>query len=188
MMTLVAYCRQRLPLQVFGPTIAGLALLAWWPSNASANTGSLSLALASVAMFVVRYRLWDDLADRERDRSRHPDRVSVRHHARPLAIARHVLFSGHVALFVGAAAFGALAGLLIVEVAFVAAYHWRDRMPPAWWRLPVLLAKYPAFVVVTGLAWLPADPSWLASAALVAYAAAWIYESLHDPRPHGVLS
>src|SRR5690606_33350878 len=70
-----AWRAQRLPLVRYAP----LALLIAWAGcgNAIASVrGLLGFVLASG--FIAQYRLWDDLVDRVRDRSVHPERVLAR--------------------------------------------------------------------------------------------------------------
>ena len=77
MTLLVAYARERLTpgrvlpaaLLVVLATVAGRG---WSGGAALATDATIGLAL------VIAFRIWDDLADRERDRARHPDRVTVR--------------------------------------------------------------------------------------------------------------
>ena len=100
---------------------------------------------------------------------------------------RWTLAAVQAAMFFAVEPFAAIA-LAAVEATFVAAYSVRSHLGAFVWRYPVLLAKYPAFVVTSAMLGHGAGVDRLLAAAAVAYAAAWLYEALHDPHPHGAWS
>jgi hypothetical protein len=170
----------------FGSRIGLLVVLLLLGSLAELPAILIDLGVRAVlaATLVAQFRLWDDLADRERDRREHPDRILPR--ATSL-VPFHVLL---------AAAFAANVGLLVAfrpvwtVVLFLALnavlLAWYGRLR-GWVNRPrvhslVLLLKYPAFVVLlAGVATL----RLLAAAALV-YLILCVYEFLHDLRPSRV--
>ncbi len=132
------------------------------------------------ALFILAFRLWDDLADREHDRARHADRCLVRAaEVRPFHIALWLLLAalaGLLGLLAGAAR--GLALLALVS-AFLALYRLTAGRPGARpWRVALVLAKYPACVLL-----LARDPG----AALAPLAALGVYLPLllHEARDSG---
>jgi hypothetical protein len=65
----------------------------------------------------------------------------------------------------------------------------RPWLPDAIWRFPVLLAKYPAFVLLTTMAIGAAPGRRVAIATMVVMSGACLYEALHrGQQPTGVAS
>jgi hypothetical protein len=191
------YFRERLPLHVFGPIAAALAL----PAQAAApfEAGRFIADTAFAFLLLAQFRLWDDLVDRDADAQRHPDRALVR--------ARSI--SGPVALCVALGVLNAVvvwqrqraligAPLLgVVTAALMCVYS-----PAFWLRAsakqarstpglegqrwqPALkdllrLSKYPAFVMLVAVGRLGNSLQLASSAAVAAYAAACAYELWHD--------
>jgi len=184
------YLTERVRPAVFLPVLAGIWVAALWASGGEGNAGRQTLALLLLAFLLLQFRLWDDLEDVEHDRRVHPDRVLVRTSTRPF---RGLL----AALVVAALAVAAVAGPAVVatlttlDVLFLVAYRLvRTRVPDLVWRFPVLLLKYPAFVLLSAMAAgiTRPDPR-LAAAMLAAMAGACLYELLHDQRhPTGARS
>lgn len=172
-----AWREQRLPLARYAP----LALLIAWGAGGSGIAGSGGLIDSALALsLIAQYRLWDDLVDRVRDRSAHPERLLARvastspfvHAAVVLAVANAAALGlRHGWLH----AFGA--GTLIVTIALWYRRHRARGLVHA----QVLLVKYPAFVVLLA-AW-PPEPRALA-AALAVYAAMCAFELLDTPFEH----
>src|SRR5260221_12565397 len=77
MTLLVAYARERLtPSRVLPAVLLVVVAVlggGGWPGTSAFET-DLVLTLA----LVITFRIWDDLMDRDRDRTRHPERVLVR--------------------------------------------------------------------------------------------------------------
>lgn len=171
--SLRAWRATRLSWMRFGP----LALLVAWAASLGAafDGHAFALRLALAFMLIAQFRLWDDLADRVRDRVAHPNRVLPRTEDVRAFVAVCVAVGGMNALALGvwrgpAAVVGL--GLLIAGLG-------------VWYRLHVgrgavhahvLLLKYPAFV------WLLASPTagpWtIGLAAAAVYAAICAFELL----------
>jgi 4-hydroxybenzoate polyprenyltransferase len=172
-----AYAAERLPLRLLAPITALLALAsaaAGWPGPAA-----LTAEAGHALLLFVQFRLWDDLADRHRDRERHPGRVLCRAVSpRPVVRACLVLAAVNLsaALLRGGVAFGTLAGLTL---ALGALYRLRGDRTALTDHL--LLAKYPAIVLVLAGPRAATAPVSTAGAMALAYLAACAYETWHDP-------
>jgi 4-hydroxybenzoate polyprenyltransferase len=172
-----AYAAERLPLRLLLPVAMLLALpsaAAGWPGLA-AMAGHAGMAL----LLFVQFRLWDDLADRHADRVRHPDRTLCRA-ASPRPIVWTCLALAVVnqaaAFARGSMAFWTLAGLTL---SLGALYRLRGRRSAL--ADYVLLAKYPAIVLVLAGPRTAAAPVAMAGAMATVYLAACVYEAWHDP-------
>jgi 4-hydroxybenzoate polyprenyltransferase len=174
----IAYWIERFPPAIFLPAAASIALAAH--STAAIDLSRwLTDTIVSI-LLLAQFRLWDDLADRDRDRRTHPDRVIAK-------APRISPFVGTcVALAVVNASLAATRGgearveaFLLLTAAAAAWYRWRPVRRTVASDL-ALLAKYPAFVVViaTGLS---APLSHAVPAAMAIYAAAVGVEIWHDP-------
>ena len=143
--SLCAWRAERLPWTRF----AALALAVAWiaslgqPFVPSAAVGRFVLAFT----LVVQFRLWDDLVDRERDRTRHPERV----------MTRSVDLGAFVLACVGLGAGNVLALLVLHGAAAATGLALLSAVLGAWYRLHpgrgiihahVLLLKYPLFAFV----------------------------------------
>src|SRR5438128_2339903 len=94
---LLHYRRTRFPLRRFLPLALLLTLAA--STVDEAVTGWLVLQrLLLVLLWLFQLRLEDDLADRERDRRDHPDRVLVRADSRPFLVLLVLLAAGNTLL------------------------------------------------------------------------------------------
>jgi 4-hydroxybenzoate polyprenyltransferase len=71
-----AYLRQRARLRLLVPLSTLLALAGWLfiPASTASPTELMIAALAALG-FILSFRIWDDIEDRDIDRERHPDRV-----------------------------------------------------------------------------------------------------------------
>ena len=177
MTLLLPYARERLTpgrllpagLLVVAATLAGRGW-SWDASNASDIAAAFGLVIA--------FRMWDDVMDRERDRSRHPERVVVRAPSTtPFTTAAIGVAAGAVILVGfahGFASVGILAGYTAVLGASYATRGSRSAI-----REWILLLKYGVFTLA--LIGLPAALTvrGLLSAA-AAFAAACVYEWWHD--------
>ena len=165
---LLAWRAERLPVRLWLPLAATL-----WLASGSLTTIGGILALGLVAFL----RLWDDLADREDDAVREPERVLPRSDPRPFRVAAAVIGFACAGLVASGPspvprllAFVALAGAL---AAWYAGLRRRVGPVPGY---HVLLAKYPAAILVLG-----AERSVTTAAAAV-YLGLLVYEVAHDAR------
>jgi hypothetical protein len=148
-----------------GPT-ASIAIIAW-------------VALAS-ALLIVQFRLWDDLEDVLHDRVHHPDRTLARStdltrfwRSLGISIIVAVPFFG---VFSGK--FHALAYLLLIVWLWLLYRLLRPSPAARVVRSMLVLAKYPAFVLLL------APEPWrvrTAAVAMTLYLVLAVYESRHDP-------
>jgi len=168
----VAWRGSRMPAARFVP----LAILLAWAASAAGATDVVRVlcTIAVAYTLVAQFRLWDDIADRERDARDHPQRVV---NAGPLITASMVL-----AVF-NAAALGVLNGwtyaiAVLVLSALVLAWY-RVHRSRGLVHAHVLLLKYPAFVAL--LAAPSAHAPALALGAALVYGALVGFELLDDP-------
>jgi hypothetical protein len=190
MSALVAgYLAERVRPIVFLPVLAALWLAAMWAAGRE-TSASRALSLALLACVLLQFRLWDDLEDLGHDRRFHPDRVLVHAPPGPFWLLLGALTVAALAI-AAAAGPAALVPLTTLDLAFLAAYRVvRPRVPGGLWRYPVLLSKYPAFVLITAAAaGAVADIARIAAVMVTAFAGACVYEALHDrPGPSGARS
>ena len=168
------YWRERFPLHVFIP-LAGVLALAAHPGRRGVLSFTADLALA--LLLLATTRLWDDLADREHDAVLHPDRILVRART-PLGYGVTCVVLAGAAITVvllrsGLDVAGPILGLLYALLAVF--YAVRPRFSAA--AELVLLAKYPAFVLVIAGGFVT---TLTLLAALMVYAGACGYEAWHD--------
>lgn len=179
----VAYLRERVRLAIYGPAVALHVAAALWTTATRPTPASLARPVSLAVMLLLQFRLWDDLEDRERDRSVHPDRVLVRSQAAPFRVVLSALTIGNLALFAIVGSGAALAGLAALDLAFWLAYRrLRPRVPESVWRFHVVLVKYPAFVSLLATMTGAQTKGRLLAAALLVYACACAYEAVHDRR------
>lgn len=176
----LSYFRERMRPAVFGPVVLLLTIAACWSAHAL-HLSAFACALILMALIVTQFRLWDDLADRERDRATHPDRVLVR--AKPISF--QLLTVALAAAGLGAAWFFGgprpLLALGLLDAVFAVLYALvRPHLGITVWQYPVLLAKYPAFATVVALSVGGPTVGRSVSAALLIYGAALAYETLHS--------
>jgi hypothetical protein len=175
----------------FLPLIAGLWVAAAWAAGAGLLQPRSMATLILVALLVVQFRLWDDLEDADRDRRAYPERLVVRG-PRARFWRLWAALSGSTAA--AAAAIGGVRLLVAVgllDVLLLIGYRAiRPHLPDVIWRLPLLLSKYPAFVLIA--VWAMDAGTSTAPRVTVAAAGAWIlvlsYEALHAPaQPAGAV-
>ncbi|HSN14795.1 MAG TPA: hypothetical protein VLT61_09200, partial [Anaeromyxobacteraceae bacterium] len=177
---LLAWRRERFP----APAWLALALLvgaaAGPPSGARDAARTLTLALG----LLLQFRLWDDLADRERDAREHPERVLARAR-RPRAFRLALLACGacNAALVAaGPKPLEALAALALLTGLYLAWYAGlRDRVQAPLLSAHLQVVKYGAFVLIASGWPLRPGPRTALGAAIV-----WLsfcaHELLHDER------
>ena len=174
-----AYLVERFRPSVFVPAIVLHAALALWATGAEPTAARLASTAGLAALLLMQFRLWDDFEDRGRDRATHPERVLAVAPAAPFRRALAAIAIGNL-IAMAARSAAAAAGLAVLDVAFLAAYRLRTGVSGPVWRFGILLAKYPAFVALVALAAGPPQTLRLSLATAVMYAAAILYEVLHD--------
>ena len=175
-----AYIVERFRPVVFIPAITLQVVLALWAANAEPTAGRLVPAAGLAALLLLQFRLWDDLEDRDRDRVTHPERVLVVASPAPFRRALAAIGLGALALFAAGPSTAALAGLVLLNAVFAAAYRLRARVSDHVWRYRVLLLKYPVFVGLIATVSGEPRPWRLALAMALIYAAACGHEAMHD--------
>ena len=177
MTVLLEYARERLTSARILPAV--LLVVLWTVAGRGWSGPAAIMVDAAVALaLVAAFRVWDDLVDRERDRLKHPHRVT--------ATARSItpLWIAAAALGVAAAVMlGLVRGTASVVLLFVyagvlaASYATRGSRTAAHDR--ILLLKYGVFTLV--LIGVPAATSVRGLiAAAAAFAIACVYEWRHD--------
>lgn len=170
---LAAWRATRLPSLRFGL----LALFVAWAASLGSSFAAPAFIVRWALAFslIAQFRLWDDLADRARDRSAHPQRVLARIDDVRVFVVACIALGG-----VNAAALFALH-----DVARVAGWTLLCIGSGAWYRghtsrallhTHVLLLKYPAFVLL--LVASPAAPWTIAMAAACVYSALCSFDLL----------
>ena len=174
-----AYLRERFPQRIFAPAAIGIVVAAHWASTAPTTAPTLMFVTACSFLFLLQFRLWDDLEDRDRDAATHPERLLVRMPAAPYRCALMGLALANVALC-GIGGWPPAVEMMLLNLAFHVAYRrTRRHVPDGVWRFSILLLKYPAFVGVLATILGAPQPGRVAVAALVAYSTACGYEALH---------
>jgi 4-hydroxybenzoate polyprenyltransferase len=174
---LTAYAAERLPARLMLPLSGVLALAAgggWRSAQTLAADAGLALLL------VAQFRVWDDLADRERDARAKPHRVLV--NAASTAPAVLLCLGLAAAGFAWSAMRDGAATSLTILIALngVLAVWYARRGARTTAGDHVLLAKYPAIVLVAAGARLAAHPARVLLAAAAVYLGACVYEAWHD--------
>jgi 4-hydroxybenzoate polyprenyltransferase len=175
---IIQYFRERFPPVRFLPLAAGLTIAA------SAGRHEIMTMLADVAtalLLLAQFRLWDDLADRPADAIHHPERLLVNVPSVD-PFVRLCVALGFVNLMVSAV--GDDSG---IPLAVLATLH---AVTGAWYLSrshrsligdQLLLAKYPAFVLMLSGARVQEAPGLAVLSATVVYIMASAYEAWHDP-------
>lgn len=179
--TVAAYLRTRLGPGRFAPLAIGLvaASLAGepWP-----GAGAMARRLMLAVSLLVAFRVWDDLADRDRDAARHPARVLVTAPtlAPFVALAAGAAAASTALILAGPAPGPRLAVALLLGLGLAAWYGpGRRRWPQPIAGYHVVLAKYPVFVYL--LSGGPARPLPRGLAMLLVYLALCVHEVWDDP-------
>jgi hypothetical protein len=174
----VAYLRERFRLRLFLPLALLIAAAAFVPP---ASWMSFALDCGFALALLAQFRLWDDLADRGHDGVLHPERVLVR----TTDVTQVVAFCGalavlNICLSVWRDASGIAVGLLAsLDLALGIWYLARTKRTAPGEQL--LLAKYPAMIVIVSGSRLLDAPVQILGAAIVLYLAVCAYEGWHDP-------
>jgi 4-hydroxybenzoate polyprenyltransferase len=173
---LAAYLRERLPVRLLLPASVGLALVAVGVETPA----TLSAVVVTAGLLVAQFRIWDDLADRNRDRIDHPERVLVNADSvTPVRIACAGLAAANFGWVFARDGFGASLALLIALNGGAAVWYARRgvRTTAA---DHLLLTKYAAIVAIVAGTRLAVDPARTLLAMVSAYLAACVYEAWHD--------
>jgi hypothetical protein len=155
------------------------------PANgpAAPDRGDLVRSLATALIMLLAFRLWDDLCDRDRDRTAHPERVLARA-GRTMPFVVTLV----VAHLVNAFALGCIAPARAgAYLALVAVYgiHYATRDPePGVAAAHVGLVKYAVFVLLVRPPGVRIDGGLLLAAALV-YLCFAVHELDHDVKLRG---
>jgi hypothetical protein len=182
---IAGYLGERFRLTFFGPLALVLAAAALGPRL---DVRGLALQSLGALFLLAQFRIWDDLADRQKDAVTHPQRVLVRSTSPAPVIG---LGMGLLAVNVALASqrdvtWLSLSLLALLHVALGTYYLLREGRTLLSDQL--LLAKYPVFVCVLAGERLIAAPFAVVAAAAVIYAGASAYEAWHDPvSPLGLL-
>jgi hypothetical protein len=169
----IRYWAERFPPVLFVPAAVLIAL--------AARPGDLPRLddVARTLLLLGQFRLWDDLADKERDRRAHPERVLVRAaSATPFAVLCGLLGAINVAIAAYLDGLAAAVLLLLLNAAAAAWYTWRPARRTAAGDL-ALLTKYPAFVIVLASG-SPAPSSHVFLTAALIFGGACAFEIWHD--------
>ena len=176
----IAYLRERFPLRVYGSLAAAIALAVATRAGgwrAAATDAAFALAL------LLQFRTWDDLADRQRDARTQPQRLLVRAPDVTLVIA----FCGALAVLnLCLAVWRDASGLAVAVLAalnglFGSWYLSRPDTSRTAVGDHLVLAKYPAILVIVAGARALDAPLHAGVTATALYAAACAYEAWHDP-------
>ncbi|HET7216543.1 MAG TPA: hypothetical protein VFJ02_00785 [Vicinamibacterales bacterium] len=174
----MAYWHERFDVRLFVPAAVAIAFASYAGAVRFDAIDAVARIVSSLAL-LAQFRLWDDLADRERDRREHPNRVLVRlTDITPFAATCVWLgaFNLCTAAWHGGVANVCLLALLTAGGAIW--YHSRPSIRSAATEM-TLLAKYPLFVLI--LAGPPVASVWmLGASASAVYAAACAFELWHD--------
>ena len=174
----VDYLRERFRLRLFVPLALLIAATVVVPS---ASWTSYTVDCGFALLLLAQFRVWDDLADRARDRVEHPGRVLTNAGEATQVVA----FCGalavlNICLAVWRDATGTAVGVLATLNAALAVWYLaRTHRSVAGEQL--LLAKYPAMLAIVGGARLLEAPVQILSAATALYLVVCLYEAWHDP-------
>lgn len=130
--------------------LLALVLLTGVVLTGTAPMAHLHWLILATCLFVLAFRLWDDLADLEFDRVHHPDRCLVRSaDLRAFYLAQWFLLASLAGALMVIADFGRVLSFLGLVAALLVIYRVtadRPRLRPL--RMVLVLAKYPAFILL----------------------------------------
>jgi hypothetical protein len=175
---LIAFLRERFHLRLYAPLALAIAAGAWTPAG---TWTSYALDAGFALLLLAQFRIWDDLADRSVDAIAHPGRVLVR----ATSVTQVIAFCGalavlNICLAVARDGSGiAVAVLAALDAVLGTWYLARTSRSAAGEHL--LLAKYPAMVVIVAGARLFDVPVQVLATASVLYLTVCAYEVWHDP-------
>ncbi len=182
MNNLLEYRRERLPLKLV-LTVAFLLTMTGALVSGSANRVKLALDFMLAVLLVSQFRLWDDLQDVDADRVRHPDRVLCRQSSlRQFRLAVAIMCLVNCAAVLASKS---LTTAIVFAASNMVFYIWYNVLRSffrTWMSSIFVLTKYPAFLFVMVDGRELRDKTSLAVAMIVVFAAACIYEVLHNLR------
>lgn len=184
-----AYLRERFHLRLFVPLAIFIAIAA---SGGAAAWDTFAIDTGFALLLLAQFRIWDDLADRSRDAVTHPTRVLVRApQVTPVIALCGALAVLNICTAVWRDGTGVAVAVLAVLNGVLGAWYLartsadgglesrHARRSAAGDHL--LLAKYPAMLVVVAGARVTSAPLQILLAAAALYAAVCAYEVWHDP-------
>lgn len=179
---LIQYTRSRL-VRFRMLALVALLLTATWIASAPDSLGTAVRDLVLAAFLLIPFRLWDDLADIDRDRTRDPTRVLTR----STRTGRYRILAGsfaaiHVVLVAWTRSGLALICLLGIHLVLLVWYAVPRRREWEIVNYHVVLLKYPAFVFVLAHRSDSAQQAGILVAGIVAYLILCIHEVWHDTR------
>jgi 4-hydroxybenzoate polyprenyltransferase len=177
MTLLLSYIRERL----LTIPVAAAVLLVVGGCQIVRSDGPRLLAqdLIRAILLVVAFRIWDDVADRSRDRSAHPSRVTVTSRSlRPLVVASAVTWTAAAMLTILLEGRETVAILTIFTAALGGWYLVRGSSASA--GSLFVLIKYAVFAIVI-VGYERAFTTRGGLVAIVVYLTACAYEWAHDP-------
>jgi len=177
---MIEYWFDRFLFSPFVPAALLLTLIAAWPHGRSATDVLIGCVFLFpiVLLALAQLRLWDDLADRERDRRDHPERVLCDANPAPFVVTAILLAGANLWLISVLGDAHDVLRFLALNVAVGAYYVLRPNRRTAT-SDALLLVKYPALVLV--LTPITTEPAAIAINVLATYTAAFAYELWHDP-------
>ena len=182
MNSLLQYRRERLPGKLV-LTVAVLLTMVGVLVSGATNRLGVAVDVMLAVLLISQFRLWDDLQDVDADRIRHPDRVLCRQASlRPFRVAVATMFVVNCAAVLAAKAFNTAIIFAAINMVFYIWYNALRSFFRSWTNSTLVLTKYPAFVFVLVDGSELRDKTSLAVAMIVVFAAACIYEVLHNLR------
>lgn len=182
MNNLLQYRRERLPMKLV-LTVAVLLTMAGALVSGTTNRMGMTLDVMLAVLLVSQFRLWDDLQDVDADRIQHPDRVLCRQASlRPFRVAVATMFVVNCVAVLASRAFNTAIVFAAINMAFYIWYNALRSFFRSWANSVFVLTKYPAFLFVLVDGSELRDKMSLAVAMIVVFAAACIYEVLHNLR------
>jgi hypothetical protein len=173
-----SYLAERFSPRTFVPLAVVIAAAA---SDGTRGGARLGIDAVYALLLLAQFRAWDDLADRERDALAHQTRVLVRAASIAPVVALSVALTIlNLALAVRRDESGIAIAMLLALIAALAARQSLRTSRTAAGDL-LLLAKYPAMVIIVAGARILHAPAPMLSAALALFLAVCLYEAWHDP-------
>jgi hypothetical protein len=172
---LAAYARERIAKVRIVLLVAFVAGLGFGVEPA-ADWRQALVRVALITLLIVQFRLWDDIADREHDRLRHPERVLQRHSGRAphfFALLGALSIPIVALLFTFANPEWRIGAYGVLALAVAVVYGSKPTAHGRVMRMGWVLLKYPVFVLLPLAA--PGSPNaWVAAA--ISYLVVMLYD------------